>query len=229
MAWQCSGSSNAELISKLYRAGLHRSTRVHEAMLAVDRRHFSPSASVAYEDSPQLIGFGATISAPHMHSSALDRLEPFLKSGMRALDVGCGSGYLTACMAEMVGPKGVVVGVEHIPQLLDLSRSNIEKHKPELLSQGIVRLKLGDGRKDFFTGEDVNKFDAIHVGAAASILPESLVEQLAKPGRMIIPIGPSRGDQVLLQIDKDEDGAVFEKVLMAVQYVPLTSAAQQTR
>lgn len=73
-------------------------------MLSVDRGHYSKSNP--YMDSPQGIGFGVTISAPHMHAHALELLKDQLTTGTRALDVGSGSGYLTACMAVMLGPKG---------------------------------------------------------------------------------------------------------------------------
>lgn len=76
-------------------------------MLAVDRGHFSKNNP--YRDAPQGIGFGVTISAPHMHAHALELLKDKLETGTRALDVGSGSGYLTACMAIMLGQKGYVV------------------------------------------------------------------------------------------------------------------------
>lgn len=76
-------------------------------MLAVDRGNYTKI--YPYMDSPQVIGYGATISAPHMHAYALELLKDHLKKGEKALDVGSGSGYLTACMALMVGKKGYVL------------------------------------------------------------------------------------------------------------------------
>eukprot|EP01138_Halocafeteria_seosinensis_P007178 gb/GECG01007341.1/.p1 GENE.gb/GECG01007341.1/~~gb/GECG01007341.1/.p1 ORF type:complete len:164 (+),score=15.05 gb/GECG01007341.1/:1-492(+) len=100
MSWFCSGRSNSELVNNLFRAKIISKERVKNAMLAVDRGDFV--SSQAYTDSPQPIGVGATISAPHMHAYALELLEHKLKSGARALDVGSGSGYLTVAFAKMV-------------------------------------------------------------------------------------------------------------------------------
>ncbi|KAF9419448.1 hypothetical protein BGZ94_009398, partial [Podila epigama] len=108
MAWTCSGNSNAELVNLLQKASLITQPTVKRAMLAVDRGNYSRFNP--YEDAPQTIGYGATISAPHMHAAALESLSSFLFPGAKVLDVGSGSGYLTVCMAEMVGPKGRVVG-----------------------------------------------------------------------------------------------------------------------
>jgi protein-L-isoaspartate(D-aspartate) O-methyltransferase len=99
MSWRCSGTTNQELISNLQRFG-RISERVHEAFLKVDRAHFSPTEP--YADAPQRIGYDATISAPHMHASASEALLEFLNPGSKVLDVGCGSGYLTAVLAHLV-------------------------------------------------------------------------------------------------------------------------------
>ena len=77
----------------------------------------------------QGIGYAVTISAPHMHAFALSNLEQHLQPGFSALDVGSGSGYLTACMAKMVGPQGRVTGIEHIPELVDKAHVNISRGK----------------------------------------------------------------------------------------------------
>jgi protein-L-isoaspartate(D-aspartate) O-methyltransferase len=84
--------------------GIIRSDAVESAMLAVDRGNYSRNNP--YMDAPQGIGYGVTISAPHMHAHALELLKDKLMHGDRALDVGSGSGYLTACMAIMLGEKG---------------------------------------------------------------------------------------------------------------------------
>ena len=91
-------------------------------------------------DAPEDIGFGVTISAPHMHAYTLEFLKDHLIEGATALDVGSGSGYLTACMGHMVGPKGKVYGIDHIPELVEISKRNIEKDSPDLLTSGRVKL-----------------------------------------------------------------------------------------
>ncbi|KAF9603060.1 hypothetical protein IFM89_033785 [Coptis chinensis] len=118
---------NKALVAQLKRYGVIRSKKVAEVMETIDRGLFVPVGNPAYIDSPMQIGFNATISAPHMHAACLELLEDNLQPGMRVLDVGSGTGYLTACFALMVGTQGHAVGVEHIPELVTTSISNIQK------------------------------------------------------------------------------------------------------
>jgi len=116
----------------------------------------------------------------------------------------------------MLGQGGIVVGIETIPEILDFSFSNMRKHDKDLLDSGIVILKSGDGWK----GEpQMAPFDAIHVGAAASEIPKALIDQLAKGGKMIIPVGTH--SQNLMEVEKTQSGQVLTRNLMGVSYVPL--------
>ncbi|RIB04705.1 L-isoaspartyl protein carboxyl methyltransferase [Gigaspora rosea] len=222
MAWFCSANTNHGLVNNLKKAGIFQSERVEKAMEAIDRGKYVKYDP--YRDSPQQIGYGATISAPHMHAHALENLAPFLLPGMKVLDVGCGSGYLTACLAEMVGSEGKVVGVDHIPQLVKLATDNVKNDRPELLESQRVVFILGDGRKGY---PEEAPYDCIHVGAAAEKMPQDLIDQLKSPGRIFIPVGSN--SQYIYQIDKDSDGNVTKKSLMGVMYVPLTDAQKQLR
>uniref|UniRef100_A0A914ZLV3 Protein-L-isoaspartate(D-aspartate) O-methyltransferase n=1 Tax=Parascaris univalens TaxID=6257 RepID=A0A914ZLV3_PARUN len=222
MAWRSHGHSNPTLVENLRRNSLFRDDRVGAAMLNVDRADFCPRNP--YFDNPEPIGYNATISAPHMHASALERLKDHLQEGDTALDVGSGSGYLTVCMAQMVGETGKVVGIDHIKELIDLSKRNIEKNHAQLLTSGRVVMVEGDGRLGY---APCAPYKAIHVGAAAPTLPPKLVEQLAPGGRMLIPVGAAHSDQRFLQVDKDEHGEVSVRDLMGVIYVPLTSKENQ--
>lgn len=219
------GRSNYDLIQHLKRSRMIKSERVGEAMSLVDRGKYT-HPSYAYVDSPQGIGYGVTISAPHMHAYALELLEDKLREGARALDVGSGSGYLTACMAFMVGQSGRVVGIDHIPELKALAMENIQQDNPELLRDGRVELVVGDGRLGYPDGAP---YDAIHVGAAAKELPQPLIDQLAPGGRLILPMGPENSDQTLVQIDKTIDGKIKRKCLISVVFVPLTDKEKQYR
>ncbi|KAI8323557.1 protein-L-isoaspartate O-methyltransferase [Martensiomyces pterosporus] len=220
MAWRCSGRTNAELVDNLARASIIKSADVVSAMRAVDRGHFTKTSP--YEDSPQYIGYGATISAPHMHGYALEYLRSHLQPGMRALDVGSGSGYLTACMAAMVGENGRVVGIDHIDELTRMSNAALEHHYPEWVLAGRIHIVTGDGRKGY--PQDA-PYDCIHVGAASPSRPGDLLAQLKSPGRMFVPVGTS--SQSIIMYDKDAEGNVSERSLMGVIYVPLTDEAKQ--
>ncbi|KAI1727118.1 protein-L-isoaspartate(D-aspartate) o-methyltransferase (PCMT) domain-containing protein [Ditylenchus destructor] len=211
-----------QLVENLARCGTFKSENVKKALLSVDRGDFT--AGSPYMDSPQSIGYGATISAPHMHAAALEQLESFvMRNNSRVLDVGSGSGYLAACFAKMVGVGGKVIGIDHIDELVQQSEKNIRKHNADLLDSSILKLVIGDGRLGY---PSEAPYDAIHVGAAASEMPKELVEQLAVNGRMVIPVG-KYGNQKFIQVDKISPTEIRQKTIAAVIYVPLTSREQQ--
>lgn len=206
----------------------------------VDRAQYAPASP--YEDSPQPIGHKATISAPHMHATAAEYLLPYLvpseaSPAPRVLDIGSGSGYLTHLLAELVGDKGTVVGIEHIAELKELGETNMAKSDQgrAFLQSGRVYFRLGDGRNGWVEpakpGEDLVApgWDAIHVGASAKEVHPQLLAQLRSPGRMFIPVnddGEGYGQHVWL-VDKDAGGEVTRKKLFGVRYVPLTDAPKR--
>ncbi|KAI1287555.1 Protein-L-isoaspartate(D-aspartate) O-methyltransferase [Halotydeus destructor] len=211
-------SSNSDLIGNINKTLGHKlDPRVMNAMLSVDRANYC-QASYPLKDRPESIGYGQTISAPHMHAYALDMLKDQLVEGAKALDVGSGSGYLTACMAHMVGRTGSVVGVEHFPELVELAINNLQHDQPELLESERVKILLGDGRQGH---EKDAPYNAIHVGAAAKQIPQPLIDQLKPGGRMVIPVGGSWYQQ-LFQVDKLANGKIVKKSITDVAFVPLT-------
>jgi protein-L-isoaspartate(D-aspartate) O-methyltransferase len=225
MAWWAKGKSHDDLIKQLQQFGIIKSKSVANAMLKVDRGDFANYEP--YVDSPQPIGHGATISAPHMHAEALERLVDKLQPGMSALDVGSGSGYLTACMAYMVGKEGKVIGIEHIKELVDLSIENISKHHSELFKSKELQILHGDGRKGY---PDGGPYDCIHVGAAAQPdVPKVLCEQLKPGGILVIPVEVDYDDQVFRKYTKSKDGKINYEDIVAVRYVPLTDEQKQRK
>ncbi|KAH6637498.1 protein-L-isoaspartate O-methyltransferas-like protein [Boeremia exigua] len=222
MAWRSSGSTNASLIANLETNGLIETPRVKAAMLQIDRAHYAPRNP--YDDRPQPIGYSATISAPHMHANACESLLERLPPGAAVLDIGCGSGYLTAVLATLVGPSGSVIGIDHIQPLVDMARANMAKSEDgrRMLDEGQVKFVTGDGRKGWPEGAP---YDAIHVGAAAAEHHQELTQQLKAPGRLFVPVADG-GRQHIWVVDKKEDGTVEQKRLYGVQYVPLTDAPE---
>ncbi|NP_001266141.1 protein L-isoaspartyl methyltransferase 1 [Cicer arietinum] len=218
-------NENKGMVENLQRYGIIKSSKVAETMEKIDRGLFVPNGVQPYIDSPMSIGYNATISAPHMHATCLQLLENYLQPGMHALDVGSGTGYLTACFAMMVGPNGRAVGVEHIPELVSFSINNIEKSAaaPQL-KDGSLSVHEGDGRQGW---PEFATYDAIHVGAAAPEIPQPLIDQLKTGGRMIIPVGNVFQD--LKVVDKNSDGSISIRTETSVRYVPLTSKEAQLK
>ncbi|GAB0098844.1 Protein-L-isoaspartate(D-aspartate) O-methyltransferase [Sergentomyia squamirostris] len=222
MAWRSVGKDNADLVRKLREFNIISVDKVEKAMKETDRKLYCPNNS--YMDAPQGIGCGVTISAPHMHAYALELLKDHVRPGSHVLDVGSGSGYLTACFARYMKAQAedansLVVGIEHQAKLVDLSIRNIQSDDASLLESGIIKLIQGDGRLGC---AEHAPYDAIHVGAAAPDTPTELIDQLNKGGRLIVPVGPAQGSQYLEQYDKDTSGTVTKTRLMGVMYVPLT-------
>ncbi|DBA80272.1 TPA: hypothetical protein ACH3X2_007499 [Trebouxia sp. C0005] len=217
-------SSHADLINSL-RQTERLTDKTAQTMLQVDRKYFLDPDNLevlhhAYQDHPVPIGYGETISAPHMHAEALRLLEDHCPPGASVLDVGSGSGYLTGCFGIMVGDDGQVLGVEKHKELAHRSIQSLQQAVPDLMKKGTIKIMPGNVLGKVL-GE-YGPFDAIHVGAAAASMPQNLIQKLKPGGRMVIPVGEQNAMQVLKLVDKDEQGKVQQRDLMGVAYVPLT-------
>jgi protein-L-isoaspartate(D-aspartate) O-methyltransferase len=228
--WPCSSNTHEGLVKNLRRTGVIQHDEVNDAMLKIDRANYmaqmetpdgGPIGELAsYADSPHPIGYNQTISAPHMHAHALELAYAAVKdvSRPRILDIGAGSGYLTACFGRLVEKQhGRVFGVEIISGLAQFAKKNIQLADGDLVDNGVVSVHCCNGC-DGLSSE--SPFHFIHVGAAADVAPQALLDQLADGGRLVIPLDQDRGGQMLVEITRH--GNVFsQRKLMGVCYVPL--------
>lgn len=183
--------------------------RVLTAMGRVPRHRFVEEALAAraYGDYPLPIGEKQTISQPYMVALMTQALE--LKGGERVLEVGTGSGYQTAILAELAGK---VYSVERIRSLADRARALLEE-----LGYYNVLIRVGDGTLGW---REEAPFDAVLVTAAGPEVPAALVEQVKPGGRLVIPVGGTTA-QVLKCLIKDPDGTVRESELVGCVFVKL--------
>ena len=185
MAWRSSGATNDELVDNLRTNGVIEHADVAAAMKAVDRGFYVVKGTGnPYVDSPQGIGFGATISAPHMHAHCLEVLRPWLKPGARVLDVGSGTGYLTALFAQFVGEKGLVESYEARPHHLAQAERNVRA----FWQVENVRFHLGKL-------EEAELEEAAYDGVALDLMePWKALEKAAlalKPDRFLVAYLPN--------------------------------------
>lgn len=188
--------------------------RVLEALAKVPRERFVPVdlAARAYDNRPLPIGHGQTISQPLIVAVMTHLLR--LRPEARVLEVGTGSGYQTAILAELAKE---VVTIEAVEDLAAGARSELEA-----LGYHNIELRIGDGAAGC---PERAPFDGIMVTAAARTIPPALIEQLAAGGRLVIPIGIDPLSQDLVLVEKDAHGGVRERRLFPVAFVPLTDAA----
>lgn len=211
-----------KLIDSLMKQGILRTPRVIKAMRSLPRINFLPPNMLDYasEDTPLPIGFGQTISAPHMVAIMNEALK--LEVGHKILEVGAGSGWHAATMAEIIAPReaprsewGHVYTVEIVQGLAEMARKNV--------------MNAGYGDRVSIIGADGSKgypekapYDRVVVTAAAPNVPKPLVDQLKENGVMLVPVGSPTLFQNLLKITKQADGKILEENLGGVAFVPLT-------
>jgi protein-L-isoaspartate(D-aspartate) O-methyltransferase len=184
------------------------------AMRTVPRHLFVPEARQrqAYADTPLPIGHGQTISQPYIVAYMTELIRP--QPDMRILEIGTGSGYQAAVLAEI---SAQVFSIEIVRELGEWGRNNLQSAGYER-----VQVKLADG---YHGWEEHAPFDAIVVTAAADHIPPPLVEQLRDGGRMVIPVGSPFRTQTLMRVTRQGDDIVTES-LLPVRFVPFTRASQ---
>ena len=191
------------------RAALSES--VMAAMAKVPRQRFVSEADErrAYENRPLGIGSGQTISQPFIVALMTDLME--IKPGDRVLEIGTGSGYQAAVLAELAG---TVYTIEIVEALGQLAAKRFKAY-----GYGNIVSTIGDGYKGWPAHAP---FDAIMVTAAARDVPQPLIDQLKPGGRIVIPVGAQSGAQTLYVIEKRADGTTARRAVLAVRFVPLT-------
>lgn len=189
---------------------------VLDAMRTVPRHAFVPpeQAAAAYADRPLPIGHGQTISQPYVVAFMTETLD--VDDSSRVFEVGTGSGYQAAVLAEVVA---TVHTIEIIEPLAESARARLHA-----LGYDNVVVHEGDG---YFGWEDAAPYDAIIVTAASGHIPPPLLDQLRPGGRMVIPVGPVHAVQQLILVEKADDGSVTTTQLMPVRFVPMTGRAQE--
>jgi protein-L-isoaspartate(D-aspartate) O-methyltransferase len=189
------------------------SERVLQAMEKVPRERFVPDdvRDFAYEDTPLHLGHGQTISAPSMVAIMCDVLD--VRGGDKVLDVGTGWGYHAAILSVLAGP-GTVYSVERIPELAERARKILGE-----LGFNNVKVLTGDGSEGL---PEFAPYDRINVAAAAPKMPDTLAEQLAEGGRMVVPVGRYL-QELILAVKKNGRIETFEKG--GVAFVPLVGKA----
>lgn len=209
------------LLNDLIKGGYLRTPSIIDAFEKIDRVDFVPEGlrKSAYINEPLPIGFGQTISQPLTVAFMLELLSPL--SGERILDVGTGSGWQTALLAQIVGGVAnigvennylpLVIGIERISELSDFAQKNVEKYG--FISKGIVKIITGDGINGI---PEFAPFDKIIAGAAGRELPFSWKEQLKIGGIIVAPVRDSVC--VFKKIDEDE---FDESQYFGFRFVPL--------
>ena len=185
--------------------------RVMAAIARVPRHEFVPAEQRphAYANRPLPIGHGQTISQPYIVALMSDLIKP--QAGHRVLELGTGSGYQAAMLAELTGQ---VYSIEIIEALGSQAAERLSR-----LGYDNVSTLIGDG---YYGWEEHAPFDAIVVTAAASHVPPPLMAQLKPGGRMVIPVGSRFLTQQLVLIEKDPGGQLITRQILPVKFVPLT-------
>ncbi len=188
--------------------------RVLVAMAKVPREEFVTSESriASYEDGPLPIGYGQTISQPYIVAFMTEQLRP--KPSDRVLEVGTGSGYQAAILAELVSE---VYSIEIVAPLAKNAEATLQR-----LGYKNVHVKVGDGYKGW---PEEGPFDAIIVTCAPDKVPQPLVDQLKNDGRMVIPVGERFAQQLYLLEKKN--GQLKQSATLAVRFVPMTSEPEK--
>ncbi|MCX6796315.1 MAG: protein-L-isoaspartate O-methyltransferase [Candidatus Falkowbacteria bacterium] len=204
------------LIDDLIQQGFLKTPNIIKAFKKIKRTDFVLTEDYlrADEDAPLEIGYGQTISQPLTVAFMLELLEP--QPGEKILDVGSGSGWTVALLAEIVGLKGKVFGLEIIPELAEYATTNVAKYN--FIEEGRVKIICHNAYQGL---PNEAPFDKIIVAAAAVSLPKELLNELKIGGHLVIPIGREMNMQEIVAIDKISLEQYRERRFPGFIFVPL--------
>ncbi|MEK9658171.1 MAG: methyltransferase domain-containing protein [bacterium] len=197
----------AELILHMTEKGALKSIDLIQAFETMDRRFFVAESQQkhCYEDRPLPIGLNQTISQPSTVAITLEQLAP--EPGQQILDIGCGSGWTSALLGQIVGKQGQVLGLDRLAELLALGQQHLQHWDLPHVTLALAGPTLG---------APGHTFDRILVSAAAKTFPESLLTQLRPNGRLVIPVTHD-----IVVCHKHVDGRVDSEYLSGFRFVPL--------
>lgn len=201
------------LVQSLQRRGYIESSDIVRAFRNVPRENFVPSEmkESAYADRPLSIGEGQTISAPSMIAIMLEVLEA--EKGQKILEIGTGSGYNAALLAEIVGPDGKVYSIERFEELAERGEGNLKE-----LGYDQVEVIVGDGTLGY---EQEAPWDRIIITACAPKVPDPLIDQLRMGGKLVAPVGEYHRSQTLQEINKTDEDETEVNSHCSCAFVPL--------
>jgi len=204
-------NQNLKLVKELIGTGYLKTPKIIEAFLKIKREDFLPEDLKHLADLNEAlpIGYGQTISQPLVVAFMLEKLEP--KEGEKILDIGSGSGWTTALLAEIIGKKGKVIAIEVIPELVEFGKSNVAKYN--FIEKGIVKFICADGTNGY---PKEAPYDKILCSASAKELPNEWKKQLKIGGKIVTPIGNS-----IWVFEKKEEDKFVSKEYPGFIFVPL--------
>ena len=202
-----------QMVQRQLRAREISDQRVLAAMVKVPREEFVPSnlRGASYEDRPLPIGYGQTISQPYIVAFMTEQLR--LSKNHRILEIGTGSGYQAAILAELAAE---VYSIEIVEPLAKIAEATLQR-----LDYKNVHVKAGDGYQGW---PERAPFDAVIVTCAPDHVPQPLIDQMKEGGRMIIPVGGGLGYQQLYLLEK-KNGKLQRRAVLPVRFVPMTGEA----
>ena len=208
--------SKDDLINELVTQGYLKTPSIIEAFRNIDRANFvlDETKNIAYTNQALTIGEGQTISQPLTVAFMLELLEP--KTGEKIMDIGAGSGWQAALLAEITGKKeGTVITIERIPELAEMAKDNIAKYN--FISEKTVEVIHADGTEGY---EPEAPYDKIIAAAEGKELPKSWKEQLRIGGKIVMPIGNN-----ICLFEKKDNEKWDKKQFFGFAFVPLVSDA----